>query len=118
MCLLNYNKKSNKYKHITYSERTMIERWHNKERLSKREIANRLNKSERTIRREIKKGMTINLTSNYEEIWIYVKFLDTFLWTYLNLFQFSLLVKNFLGIKLNIMLHLWKLNNYYIFDLV
>ena len=71
MCLLNYNKKTNKYKHITYSERTMIERWHNKERLSKREIANRLNKSERTIRREIKKGMTINLTSNLEKIKVY-----------------------------------------------
>ena len=71
MCLLNYNKKTNKYKHITYAERTMIERWHNKERLSKREIANRLNKSERTIRREIKKGMTINLTSNLEEIEVY-----------------------------------------------
>ena len=71
MCLLNYNKKTNKYKHITYAERTMIERWHNKEKLSKKEIANRLNKSERTIRREIKKGMTINLTSNYEEIKVY-----------------------------------------------
>ena len=71
MCLLNYNKKTNKYKHITYAERTMIERWHNKEKLSKREIANRLNKSERTIRREIKKGMTINLTSNLEEIKVY-----------------------------------------------
>ena len=71
MCLLNYNKKINKYKHITYAERTMIERWYNKEKLSKKEIANRLNKSERTIRREIKKGMTINLTSNLEEIEVY-----------------------------------------------
>ena len=33
MCLLNYNKKINKYKHITYAERTMIERWYNKEKL-------------------------------------------------------------------------------------
>ena len=71
MCLLNYNKKGKKYKHITYVERTMIERWHNKEKLSKKEIANRLNKSERTIRREIKKGITINLTSNLEEIKVY-----------------------------------------------
>ena len=30
MRLLNYNKKSTKYKHITYVERTMIETWYNK----------------------------------------------------------------------------------------
>lgn len=56
MCLLNYNKEKGKYKHITYSERTMIERWNNKEKRSKAEIARLLGKSERTIRREIKRG--------------------------------------------------------------
>ena len=63
MCLLNYNKENKKYKHLTYAERTMIERWYNKEHLSKKEIAKRLDKSERTIRREIKRGSTINLNT-------------------------------------------------------
>ncbi len=71
MCLLNYNKEKKKYKHLTYTERTMIERWYNKEHLSNNEIANRLDKSERTIRREIKRGLTINLTSELIEIKIY-----------------------------------------------
>ena len=39
MCLLNYNKEQKKYKHLTYTERTMIERWYNREHLSKKEIA-------------------------------------------------------------------------------
>lgn len=59
MCLLNYNRKSNKYKHISVIERTMIERWYNKEKRSKKEIADLLGKSERTIRREIKRGKII-----------------------------------------------------------
>ena len=71
MCLLNYNKENKKYKHLTYTERTMIERWHNREHLSKKEIAERLDKSERTIRREIKRGLTTNLTSELEEIKVY-----------------------------------------------
>jgi hypothetical protein len=33
MCLLNYNRETKKYKHITYVERTMVERWYNKEHL-------------------------------------------------------------------------------------
>ena len=57
MRLLNYNKKSKKYKHITYSERTMIETWYNQDHKSKKEIAELLHKSERTIRREINRGM-------------------------------------------------------------
>ena len=36
-----------------------------------KEIAELLNKSERTIRREIKRGLTINLTSELEEIKVY-----------------------------------------------
>ena len=54
MCLINYNKEIIKYKHLTYTEKTMIERWHNNEHKSNKEIAELLNKSERTIRREIK----------------------------------------------------------------
>lgn len=71
MCLLNYNKEKKKYKHLNYAERTMIERWYNKEQLSKKEIAERLAKSERTIRREIQRGMTTNLTTEFVEIKVY-----------------------------------------------
>ena len=59
MCLLNYNKKGEKYKHLTYAERTMIETWYNSDKKSKREIAELLHKSERTIRREINRGKII-----------------------------------------------------------
>ena len=45
MRLLNYNKKSKKYKHITYSERTMIETWYNQDHKSKKEIAELLHKN-------------------------------------------------------------------------
>lgn len=64
MCLLNYNKKINKYKHLTFSERTMIETWYNCDHKSKKEIAQLLHKSERTIRREINRGKVI--VSNYD----------------------------------------------------
>ena len=57
MCLYNYNKENKKYKHITYAERTMIERWYNQDHKSKKEIAKLLRKSERTIRREINRGL-------------------------------------------------------------
>lgn len=58
MCQENYNtnKKENKYTHINYTERTQIERWWNIEHKSKVEIAQLLNKAERTIRREINRG--------------------------------------------------------------
>ena len=57
MCLLNYNKNNKKYKHLTYAERTMIETWYNADHKSKKEIAKLLHKSERTIRREINRGL-------------------------------------------------------------
>lgn len=57
MCLLNYNKNNKKYKHLNYAERTMIETWYNSDKKSKKEIARLLHKSERTIRREIKRGL-------------------------------------------------------------
>ena len=71
MRLINYNKKEQKYKHLTYTEKTMIERWHNKEHKTNKEIAVLLNKNERTIRREIKRGLTTNLTSELVEIKVY-----------------------------------------------
>ena len=67
MCLLNYNKNIKNYKHITYAERTMIERWYNQEHRNKKEIAMLLNKSERTIRREIKRGIVIVRGYMWEE---------------------------------------------------
>ena len=57
MCLLNCNTKANNYKHLTYAERTMIETWYNTDKKSKVEIAILLHKSERTIRREINRGL-------------------------------------------------------------
>ena len=73
MCQIKYNtnKKEKKYSHINYTERTQIERWWNVEHKSKVEIANLLNKSERTIRREIKKGLTENLTHDWKTIYVY-----------------------------------------------
>lgn len=57
MCLLNYNKNCPKYKHLTYAERTMIETWYNKDKKNKKEISLLLHKSERTILREIQRGL-------------------------------------------------------------
>ena len=73
MCQIKYNtnKKEKKYSHINYTERTQIERWWNVEHKSKVEIANLLNKSERTIRREIKKGLIENLTHDWKTIYVY-----------------------------------------------
>ena len=44
MCLYNYNKKERKYKHLTYAEKTMIERWHNKEKKNQK-LENSLSKN-------------------------------------------------------------------------
>ena len=71
MCHNNYSKEKKKYKHLIYAERTMIERWYNRNHLSKKEIAKNLDKSERTIRREIKRGLTTNLNTYLEEIKVY-----------------------------------------------
>ncbi|KAA8713364.1 IS30 family transposase [Lactococcus garvieae subsp. garvieae] len=49
----NYNSKG---KHLTASERQLIERWHNKDKLSNREIAYRLGKAPQTINNEVKRG--------------------------------------------------------------
>lgn len=59
MCLLDYNKEKKKYKHITASERSMIQRWINKDKKSNKEIGELLGKSERTIRRERNRGKVI-----------------------------------------------------------
>ena len=67
MCHLNCNTKNKKYKHITYAERTMIETWYNHDKKSKKEIAELLHKTERTIRREIKRGKVIVRGYEWEE---------------------------------------------------
>jgi IS30 family transposase len=59
MCINNYNNEKGKYKHLSYAERTMIERWHNKDKKSKKEISKLLGKSERTVRREIQRGKVV-----------------------------------------------------------
>ena len=73
MCQSNYNRKNEekKYKHINYVEKTQIERWNNIEKKPCSEIAKLLNKSVRTIQREIKRGLVKNLTSELVEIWVY-----------------------------------------------
>ena len=68
MCLLNYNKRINKYKHLTYAERTMIETWYNQDHKTKKEIAELLHKSERTIRREINRGLIVVKGYCWEDI--------------------------------------------------
>ena len=50
------NNYTSKGKHLTETERLLIERWHNKEKLSNREIAYRLGKAPQTIHNEIQRG--------------------------------------------------------------
>ena len=67
MCLLDYNKEMKKYKHLTKAERNMIQRWINKDNKSNKEIAKLLGKSERTIRRERKRGQVIVKDYTWED---------------------------------------------------
>lgn len=53
------NDYTSKGKHLTESERLLIERferWHNKEKVSNREIAYHLGKAPQTIHNEIQRG--------------------------------------------------------------
>lgn len=73
MCQNNYNRKKEekKYKHLNYVEKTQIERWYNIEKRPCSEIAKLLNKSVRTIQREIKRGLVENLTTLLEIKYVY-----------------------------------------------
>lgn len=73
MCQKDYNKKieKKKYQHLNYVEKTQIERWYNIEKKACSEIAKLLNKSVRTIQREIKRGMVENLTTQLEIKYVY-----------------------------------------------
>ena len=67
----NNNTKSKKGKHLNYEERQSIERWWNRDKRTKVEIAGLLDRTEKTIRNEIKKGLVKNLTTELIEIWVY-----------------------------------------------
>ena len=71
MCQENNITKIRKGKHLEYSERQSIERWYNKDKRTKVEIAGLLERTEKTIRNEIKRGLVKNLTSELVEIWVY-----------------------------------------------
>lgn len=71
MCQENNTTKSKKGKHLEYSERQLIERWFNKDKRKKVEISKLLDRTEKTIRNEIKRGIVKNLTSELIEIWVY-----------------------------------------------
>lgn len=71
MCQENNITKSRKGKHLEYIERQSIERWWNKDKRTKVEIAGLLERTEKTIRNEIKRGLVKNLTTELIEIWVY-----------------------------------------------
>lgn len=71
MCQQNNNTKSKKGKHLNYGERQSIERWWNRDKRTKVEIAGLLDRTEKTIRNEIKRGLVKNLTTELIEIWVY-----------------------------------------------
>ena len=71
MCQDNNNTKSKKGKHLEYSERQSIERWFNRDHRKKAEIADFLDRIEKTIRNEIKRGLVKNLTTDLIEICVY-----------------------------------------------
>ncbi len=64
MCQENNITKSRKGKHLEYRERQSIERWYNKDKRTKVEIAGLLERTEKTIRNEIKRGLVKNLTNS------------------------------------------------------
>ena len=71
MCQNNNIIKEKKFKQINYNERTQIERWYNIDKKSKSEIGRLLKRPEGSIRREIKRGLVDNLTTNLEVIQVY-----------------------------------------------
>ena len=73
MCQNNYSKEKakRKYQHLNYVEKTQIERWYNIDKKACAEISKLLNKSVRTIQREIKRGLVENLTTELEIKYVY-----------------------------------------------
>ena len=71
MCQDNNTTKRRKGKHLEYSERQSIERWYNRDKRTKVEISKLLDRTEKTVRNEIKRGLVKNLTSELVEIYVY-----------------------------------------------
>jgi IS30 family transposase len=71
MCQNNNNTKKREFQHLNYEHRRLIEKWYNKEHKTKSEISRLLSKTRQNIILEIKKGLTKNLTTDYEEIEVY-----------------------------------------------
>ena len=71
MCQENNTTKSRKGKHLEHSERQSIERWFNRDKRTKAEIAELLDRTEKTIRNEIKRGLGQKQTTELIEIWVY-----------------------------------------------
>ena len=71
MCQENNTTKSRKGKHLEHSERQSIERWFNRDKRTKVEMADLLDRTEKAIRNEIKRGLVKNLTTELVEIWVY-----------------------------------------------
>ena len=71
MCQNNNTIKARKFQQINYTERTQIERWHNKDKKTNVEIGKLLGRPEGTVRRELKRGMVKNLKSDLTEIFVY-----------------------------------------------
>ena len=57
-----------KGKHLTYEERLSIERWYNRDKLTKVAIALLLDRTEKTIRNEIKKDMNFIYKEKVENL--------------------------------------------------
>lgn len=71
MCQEYNNTKSKKGKHLEYNERQSIERWYNRDHRTKVEIAKLLERNEKTIRNEIKRGLVSIKTSLWEDKIVY-----------------------------------------------
>ena len=76
MCQNNNTTKEKKFKQINYTERTQIERWHNKDKKSNVEIGRLLGRPEGSIRRELKRGMVKK--STIKILFPYFKFITFF----------------------------------------
>lgn len=71
MCRKDYNIYSKKGKHLNYDERCSIERWYNIDKRTKVEIAKLLDRNEKTIRNEIKRGLVCIKTQHWEDKMVY-----------------------------------------------
>jgi len=71
MCHKKYNIFSRKGKHLNYDERCSIERWFNVDKRTRIEIANLLDRNEKTIRNEIKRGLVCIKTQHWEDKIVY-----------------------------------------------